>query len=110
MSAEMLRIDRLLHFLRIAKTRTIAHKIAESGHVRLEGSPVTRASHSVRAGQVITLALNDRVRVIRVLTLPARRGSAIEALAHYDDLSPPTPIDAARTNPYRRAIRTGRDR
>jgi ribosome-associated heat shock protein Hsp15 len=99
MSGDLLRIDRLLHFLRLSKTRAIAQKIVEAGHLRIDGRAINRASHSVRAGQVITLALQDRIRVIRVLTLPARRGPPAEALAHYDDLSPPSAIDAARAKP-----------
>jgi ribosome-associated heat shock protein Hsp15 len=109
MSGDMLRIDRLLHFLRLAKTRVIAQKVVEAGHLRIDGRAITRASHGVRVGQVITLALQDRIRVIRVIALPTRRGPAAEAFAHYDDLSPPSPIDDAPANPYRRTIRTGRE-
>jgi ribosome-associated heat shock protein Hsp15 len=99
MTSDLLRIDRLLHFLRLTKTRAIAQKVVEAGHLRMDGRPITRASQSVRVGQVITLALQDRIRVIRVIALPTRRGPAAEAFAHYDDLSPPSPIDDAPAKP-----------
>lgn len=82
-----IRIDRLLFFLRLVKSRSLAQKIIDAGHVRLDGSPVRAFSASVQPGQVITLPLHDSVRVIRLVSLPNHRGPAPFALSCYEDLS-----------------------
>jgi ribosome-associated heat shock protein Hsp15 len=40
-------------------------------------------------GDVVTFAVGQHVRVLRVLALSTRRGSATEAARLYQDLSPP---------------------
>lgn len=84
-----LRLDRFLWFVRLVKTRSLAQAIAEEGRVRIDGRIVDRAHAPVRPGNVLSFALNGRVRVIRVEGLPARRGPASEASKCYADLSPP---------------------
>ncbi|TVV70217.1 RNA-binding S4 domain-containing protein [Sphingomonas solaris] len=86
-----LRIDKFLWFTRLAKTRSYAQATAEAGHMRIDGRPIARAHTAVRIGNVLTFALHDRVRVIRVEALPARRGPAGEARLCYTDLAPAMP-------------------
>jgi ribosome-associated heat shock protein Hsp15 len=43
----------------------------------------------VGAGDVLTFPQARRVRVVRILALPPRRGPAPEAQACYEDLTPP---------------------
>jgi len=81
-----LRIDRLLWFLRLSKSRAKAQAIVAAGHVRLNGRHVERASACVKAGDVIALPLNDAVRVLRIVELPARRGPPMEARGCYEEL------------------------
>jgi ribosome-associated heat shock protein Hsp15 len=88
-----MRIDKLLWFLRFAKTRTIAQTMAESGHIRCNGRRVERAHQRVAAGDVLVVPLPAGVRVIEVLALPPRRGPASEAQTCYRTL------DEARVNP-----------
>jgi ribosome-associated heat shock protein Hsp15 len=83
-----LRLDKLLYFLRITKTRSMAQTIIETRPIRVDGKPVARVHESIQVGQVITLALGDNIRVIRITTLPNRRGPPAEAQACFDDLSP----------------------
>lgn len=92
-----MRIDKLLWFLRLAKTRTIAQGMAEAGHMRLNGRRVDRAHLKVSAGDVLVVPLPGGVRVIEVLALPLRRGPAGEAQACYRvlDESRAYPIAAA---------------
>ena len=78
-----MRIDRFLFFIRLAKSRTLAQTIVETGHVRIDGRRVAKPSEEVRAGQVVALPLRGEVRVIRVLELPARRGPPAEAQSTY---------------------------
>ena len=81
-----MRIDRFLFFIRMAKSRTLAQGVVEQGHIRVDGKRVTKPSEEVRAGSVIALPLHGNVRVVRVLSLPARRGPAAEARAHYEEV------------------------
>jgi ribosome-associated heat shock protein Hsp15 len=94
------RIDKFLWFVRVVKTRGLAQQLAEAGHLRIDGRPVDRAHAEVRVGQVLSFPLHDRVRVLRIEALPARRGPPAEARACYADLSPPPPVDAGGSRPY----------
>lgn len=87
-----MRIDRFLVFIRLVKSRTLAQAILEAGHVRIDGRRVEKSSEEVRAGSVIALPLHGRVRVLKVLRLPERRGPASEARACYEELG----IDEAK--------------
>ena len=78
-----MRIDKLLWFLRFARSRSIAQAMALAGHVRLNGKRVDKAHQQVSAGDVMTLPLPRGVVVIEVLTLPDRRGPAREAQSCY---------------------------
>jgi ribosome-associated heat shock protein Hsp15 len=91
-----LRIDKFLFFTRLAKSRTLAQKIVESGSVRVDGSRIVSPAAPVRPGQVMTLVLHERLRVIRIESLPDRRGPAPEAARAIAELQPPQAIDAAR--------------
>lgn len=83
-----MRIDRFLFFIRLVKSRTLAQGIVDQGHVRIDGRRVEKSSEEVRAGCIVALPLHDRVRVLRVLNLPTRRGPAPEARACYEELTP----------------------
>lgn len=83
-----MRIDRLLCCLRFARTRSAAQAMVEAGHIRRNGERILRGSTAVAAGDVLTLPLGVRVRLIEVLELPQRRGPPREAQAHYRELDP----------------------
>jgi ribosome-associated heat shock protein Hsp15 len=83
------RIDKWLWHARVVRTRSAAATLAGSGHVRVNGMRVDAPSRTVRLGDVITIALDRRVRVLKVLAYAERRGSAVEARPLYEDLSPP---------------------
>ena len=81
-----MRIDRFLYFIRLAKSRTFAQGIVDQGHIRLNGNRVEKPSDEVRVGSVIAVPLHGRVRVLRVLSMPQRRGPASEARLCYEEL------------------------
>jgi ribosome-associated heat shock protein Hsp15 len=81
------RIDKWLWHARMVRTRSAAAALTEAGHVRLNGQRVTAASHVVRLGDVVTLALDRSVRVVQVEGVCARRGAADAARALYSDLT-----------------------
>lgn len=94
MSGRMaMRIDKLLWFLRIAKTRGIAQAMVGTGHLRLNGRRIERMHQGVGVGDVLVLPLPAGVRVIEIVALPERRGPASEAQSCYRAL------DEARNNP-----------
>lgn len=78
-----MRIDKLIWYLRLAKSRGIAQTMAEDGHMRLNGRRVERAHQKVSVGDVLVIPLGAGVRVIELLTLPERRGPAPEAQSCY---------------------------
>lgn len=81
------RIDKWLWYARMVRTRSDAAALTTAGFVRLNGKRMTAASHPVRIGDVVTLALDRAVRVIRVESLCERRGGAPAARALYRDLT-----------------------
>lgn len=81
-----MRLDRFLFFIRLLKSRTQAQALLEEGRTRIDGRRVEKVSEVVRVGATITLPLRGDVRVIRVLSLPLRRGPAPEARACYEEL------------------------
>jgi len=81
------RIDKWLWHARMVRTRSAATALTAAGFVRLNGKRMTAASHPVRVGDVVTLALDRAVRVVRVEGLCERRGGAPVARALYRDLT-----------------------
>jgi ribosome-associated heat shock protein Hsp15 len=83
---ERQRIDRWLWHARLVRTRGAAAALAGSGYVRVNGARIDAPGRMVRTGDVITVALDRGVRVLKVMGLVERRGSARMAAALYEDL------------------------
>ncbi|HEX2814676.1 MAG TPA: RNA-binding S4 domain-containing protein [Sphingopyxis sp.] len=90
-AAGSIRLDKLLWYLRFARSRGLAQAMVAAGHIRLDGRRVTRPSAAVHAGATLVLPLGERIEVIRLLALPQRRGPAPEAQACYLKLDAGTP-------------------
>jgi ribosome-associated heat shock protein Hsp15 len=98
------RIDKWLWHARVVRTRSAAAALAVSGHVRLNGTRVDGASQLVRSGDVLTIALDRRVRVLKVAGFAERRGGAEAMQSLYEDLTPPrSATDAKPLGPVRDA-------
>jgi ribosome-associated heat shock protein Hsp15 len=80
------RIDKLLWFLRLAPTRTLAHDWVAEGHFRLNGRRIEKPSVALAVGDILTIPARSGVRVIELIMVPARRGPAAEAFACYRTL------------------------
>ncbi len=78
-----LRIDRLLFFLRLTKSRSLAQKWVEQGHLRVNGHRVSSAHYAVKVGDVLTRPTATDARVLAIMELPHRRGPAEEARSCY---------------------------
>jgi ribosome-associated heat shock protein Hsp15 len=85
------RVDRFLHCIRLVKSRTLAQSVIAAGHLRIDGKRVEKPSEEVRVGSIVALPLRDRVRILRVLSLPARRGPPAEARSCYEELESVSP-------------------
>lgn len=81
-----LRIDKWLWQARFFKSRALAAGTVEDGHMRINGQPTAKPGAAVGAGDVLTFAQGNRIRVIRILSLGQRRGPATEAQDLYSDL------------------------
>jgi ribosome-associated heat shock protein Hsp15 len=80
------RIDRWLWHARLVRTRGAAAALAGSGFVRVNGARIDAPGRMVRTGDVITVALDRRVRVVKVMGFVERRGPASTAAPLYQDL------------------------
>jgi ribosome-associated heat shock protein Hsp15 len=81
------RIDRWLWHARLVRTRGAAAELAGSGYVRVNGARIAAASRQVRTGDVVTVALDRTVRVLKVRGFVERRGPATTVQSLYEDLT-----------------------
>ena len=82
------RLDKWLWHARVVKTRSSAVALVEGGRVRISGIRQKTPSHPVKTGDVLTISLDGRIRVMRVTGFAERRGNAPAARLLYDDMDP----------------------
>ena len=87
MTEDRQRIDKWLWHARVVRTRSAAAALAAAGHVRVNGQRIDAASRAVRAGDVVTVALDRTVRIMKVMGFCDRRGGADAARVLYEDLA-----------------------
>ena len=85
------RLDKWLWFARMARTRALAQELVERGYVRVDGRKVDQVSKLVGPGNVLTIALAQKVVVLEILGCAERRGSYSEAQKLYRLMSPDAP-------------------
>ena len=85
------RLDKWLWFVRVIKSRTQAAGLVSEGKVRVNRDRTTKPSQTVRPGDVVTVTVRGRVRVLRVVAPGTRRGPPTEAQGLYEDLTPVVP-------------------
>ena len=83
---ERQRLDKWLWHARVVRARTSAAALVEAGHVRINGVREKAPGHAVKAGDVLTIGLDQSVRVLRIVGFSERRGDASVARRLYDDL------------------------
>jgi ribosome-associated heat shock protein Hsp15 len=86
---ERQRLDKWLWHARVVKARGSAAALVESGHVRVNGGRQSSPGHAVKAGDVVTIALDRGVRVLKVIGFAERRGDAASVTGLYADLGMP---------------------
>jgi ribosome-associated heat shock protein Hsp15 len=83
------RIDRWLSSVRLVKTRPLATRLCEGGHVRVNGTPA-KPSTKVRAGDRVEALIADRERVLEVVqAIETRVGAPVAATCYVDHTPPP---------------------
>ncbi|MBM4359364.1 MAG: RNA-binding S4 domain-containing protein [Deltaproteobacteria bacterium] len=85
-----IRIDKWLWAARIWKTRGLASKACDAGHVTVAGVSV-KPSRLVRLGDRIEAVTPGGVKILEVRGLSEQRGPATVARTLYEDHSPPPP-------------------
>ena len=105
-----IRIDKWLWHGRFFKTRTLAAKVVTGGHVRVNGQKISKASHSVTPGDVLTFPQAKIIRVVRVEGLGTRRGPAPEAQTLFFDMTEPKDDTPPRMTYSGKGRPTKRDR
>ena len=83
------RIDKWLWHARVVRTRSAAAALADAGLVRINAVRIDSSSRPVRRGDVVTIALDRNVRMLKVKGFAERRGPAEIARGLFDDLTPP---------------------
>lgn len=98
------RLDKWLWFARFVKTRTLASDLVSAGKVRLNRVKVDKPAQIVKTGDVLTISLNRRIQLVRVLAIAERRGNSAAARELYEQLTAdgdaikphaPSPVTAA---------------
>lgn len=83
------RLDLWLFYARFFKSRSLATETIIQGPMRINQVPTSKSHSRIKAGDVLTFGKSDRIRVIKIIALAARRGPASEAQSLYEDLAPP---------------------
>jgi ribosome-associated heat shock protein Hsp15 len=85
------RLDKWLFFSRALKSRTLAQKLIETGALRVNAQRTQSPDRQVGPGDVLTMTINRRLLVWRIVDPGVRRGPAAEAATLYEDLTPSVP-------------------
>ena len=85
---QKLRVDKWLWHARFFKSRSLAAQVVSAGHLRINSNKISKPSHNVASGDVLTFPQGNLVRVVRMIAPGTRRGPAPEAQALYEDMTP----------------------
>ena len=103
-----LRVDKWLWAARFFKTRSLATGACAGGKVDVN-EEAAKPARLVRAGDLVKVTLpQGRRRIVKVVSLDDRRGSATTARALYEDLTPPEPARPRGAPPPYREPGAGR--
>ena len=83
-----LRLDIYLYYIRIFKSRSIASKFVLTNRLRISGQVTQKPHKMISVGDVLTMTINDNIKILKVLDIPSRRGPYPESLNFYEDITP----------------------
>jgi ribosome-associated heat shock protein Hsp15 len=81
------RLDKWLVYARFVKHRSLAAHLIEDGKVRVNRERAQKCSLTVKPDDVLTIALGENIKIIRVLGEAEKRGPASDARQLYQDLT-----------------------
>ena len=83
-----IRLDLYLFYIRMFKSRNLATKFIISNRLRISGQVTQKPHKLISTGDVLSLPIQDNVKILKVVDIPNRRGPFSEALNYYEDLTP----------------------
>ena len=83
-----LRLDIYLYYIRIFKSRSIATRFVLTNRLRISGQVTQKPHKMISVGDVLTITINDNIKILKVLDIPSRRGPYPESLNFYEDITP----------------------
>ena len=83
-----IRLDLYLFYVRIFKSRNLASKFIISNRLRISGQVTQKPHKLISIGDVLSLPIQDYVKILKVVDIPKRRGPFSEALNYYEDITP----------------------
>ena len=83
-----IRLDLYLYYIRIFKSRNLATKFIISNRLRISGQVTQKPHKLISIGDVLSLPIQDYVKILKVVDIPKRRGPFSEALNYYEDITP----------------------
>ena len=87
--------------MRLVKTRPLATRLCDGGHVFVNGSP-GKPSTKVRAGDRVEARIADRERIVEVIRpIESRVGAAVAVTCYVDHSPPVVPVAGPSMTPVR---------
>ena len=83
-----IRLDLYLFYIRIFKSRNLATKFIISNRLRVSGQVTQKPHKLISIGDVLSLPIQDYVKILKVVDIPKRRGPFSEAMNYYEDITP----------------------
>ena len=83
-----IRLDLYLFYIRIFKSRNLATKFIISNRLRISGQVTQKPHKLISIGDVLSLPIQDYVKILKVVDIPKRRGPFLESLNYYEDITP----------------------
>ena len=83
-----IRLDLYLFYIRIFKSRNSATKFIISNRLRISGQVTQKPHKLISIGDVLSMPIQDYVKILKVVDIPKRRGPFSEALNYYEDITP----------------------
>ena len=83
-----IRLDLYLFYIRIFKSRNLASKFINSNRLRVSDKVTQKPHKLISIRDILTFTIHDRIKVLEVIDIPMRRGSYVDSLNYYNDISP----------------------
>ena len=83
-----IRLDLYLFYIRFFKSRNLASKFINSNRLRVSDQVTQKPHKLISIRDILTFTIHDRIKVLEVIDIPMRRGSYVDSLNYYNDISP----------------------